>query len=178
MATHQVWKQPGLDPAAMTSVDAQIRFLEQASIHQLRTLWRERHGVQAPRGFSKDLLARALAYQIQAEIFGSLERAYERRLNEGKKPVRNAELNLKPGSVIVREYQGHVHAVTILPNGFSWQGETYASLSTIANKITGTVWNGPRFFGFRQRSKHKQSSVTDPQKHAGADAVSVERRHG
>lgn len=175
MVAQPVWKQPGLDPAAMNSLDAQMRFLEEASVHQLSALWRERHGVDAPKGFSKDLLARALAYQIQEEILGSLERAYERRLDEGKRPGSTAELHLKPGSVVVREYQGQVHAVKILPNGFSWQGETYASLSTIARKITGTIWNGPRFFGLRQRSKGKQAA--DPKTRGDEDSASATRGH-
>ena len=175
MVAQLLWKQPGLDPAAMATLDAQMRFLGEASVLQLRELWRERHGVDAPKGFSKDLLARALAYQIQEEILGSLERAYERRLDEGKRPGSTAELHLKPGSVVVREYQGQVHAVTILPNGFSWQGETYASLSTIARKITGTIWNGPRFFGLRQRSKAKHAA--DPQKYGDEDSASTTRGH-
>lgn len=175
MVAQPIWKQPGLDPAALNSLDAQMRNLEEASVLQLRALWHERHSVDAPIGFSKDLLARALAYQIQEEILGSLERAYERRLDEGKRSGSTAELHLKPGSVVVREYQGQVHAVTILPNGFSWQGETYASLSTIAHKITGTIWNGPRFFGLRQRSKGKQ--IADKQRPGGEASASAHRRH-
>ena len=64
---------------------------------------------------------------------------------KGKLPMRH----LKVGSIIVREYQGAVHEVMIVPDGFCWQGTVYASLSTIARKITGTSWNGPRFFGLR-----------------------------
>ena len=56
---------------------------------------------------------------------------------------------MKVGSVIVREYQGKLHEVLVVPGGFCWQGEVFASLSTIARKITGTSWNGPRFFGLR-----------------------------
>ena len=175
MTAQPIWKQPGLDPAAMNSLDAQMRNLEEASVLQLRALWRERHGGDVPKGFSKDLLARALAYQNQEEILGSLERAYERRLDEGKRSGSTAELHLKPGSVVVREYQGQVHAVTILPNGFSWQGETYASLSTIARKITGTIWNGPRFFGLRQRSKGKHAA--DPKKHSDEESAATHQRH-
>jgi hypothetical protein len=63
-----------------------------------------------------------------------------------------AELNrrLKPGAVLVREYQGKRHTVIVVPEGFSWQDATYTSLSTIARTITGTAWNGPRFFGLRE----------------------------
>ncbi len=58
---------------------------------------------------------------------------------------------MKVGSVIVREHKGVVHEVMVVPGGFCWQGETYDSLSTIARKITGVSWNGPRFFGLRSR---------------------------
>jgi hypothetical protein len=56
---------------------------------------------------------------------------------------------VKVGSVIVREYQGELHEVLVVPGGFCWEGQVFASLSTIARKITGTSWNGPRFFGLR-----------------------------
>jgi hypothetical protein len=54
---------------------------------------------------------------------------------------------VKVGSVIVREHQGTVHEVMVVPDGFMWRGETYPSLSAIARKITGVSWSGPRFFG-------------------------------
>jgi hypothetical protein len=56
---------------------------------------------------------------------------------------------LKPGTVLVREYQGQRHTVTVAPDGFDWQGTTYASLSAIARAITGTAWSGPRFFALQ-----------------------------
>jgi Protein of unknown function (DUF2924)/Protein of unknown function (DUF3489) len=57
--------------------------------------------------------------------------------------------HVKVGSIVVREYQGKLHEVLVVPGGFCWQGQVFASLSTIARKITGTSWNGPRFFGLR-----------------------------
>jgi hypothetical protein len=179
MRKGNLWKQPGADPAALASqVDDQIRVLEEATVLQLRQMWRERHGVDAPSGFSKDLLARALAHQIQENAFGALEKRWAQRLECGLGAKRPTKLNLKSGSVIIREYQGQVHAVTILPDGFSWQGETYPSLSSIAKKITGTVWNGPRFFGLRVRSKRAQSAADDQQRCGDVDSVSVRGRHG
>ena len=70
------------------------------------------------------------------------------RLAQGEKP---SELNrrLKAGTVLVREYLGERHTVTVVPDGFLWADKTYASLSVIAQAITGTKWNGPRFFGLR-----------------------------
>src|SRR5262249_2307272 len=58
---------------------------------------------------------------------------------------------LKPGTVLVRDYQGQRHTVTVAPDGFDWQGTTYASLSAIARAITGTAWSGPRFFALARR---------------------------
>jgi hypothetical protein len=92
-----------------------------------------------------------IAYRIQAEAFGDLDRETIRlldRLAQGQKP---SELNrrLKPGTVLVREYDGTRHTVTVVPGGFLWQEKTYSNLSTIAQLITGTKWNGPRFFGLR-----------------------------
>ena len=60
---------------------------------------------------------------------------------------------LKPGTVLVREHDGIVHEIVVMPDGFLWQEETFSSLSTIAKRITGTSWNGPPFFGLRQASK-------------------------
>ena len=70
------------------------------------------------------------------------------RLARGEKP---SELNrrLKAGTVLVREYLGERHTVTVVPDGFLWADKTYSSLSAIAQAITGTTWNGPRFFGLR-----------------------------
>jgi DUF2924 family protein len=67
----------------------------------------------------------------------------------GEKPSTELNRRLKPGTVLIREYQGERHTVTVVPGGFLWQDTTYTSLSTIARAITGTAWNGPRFFGLR-----------------------------
>jgi hypothetical protein len=73
-----------------------------------------------------------------------------RSLEKGKSGLtgraRRGERNLKIGTVLVRDYQGRRHTVTVGPDGFVWEGTSYSSLSAIARAITGTVWNGPRFF--------------------------------
>jgi hypothetical protein len=65
------------------------------------------------------------------------------------KPSSELNRRLKPGTVLVREYEGTRHTITVTADGFVWQEKTYSSLSTIAQQITGTNWNGPRFFGLR-----------------------------
>jgi hypothetical protein len=87
-----------------------------------------------------------MAYRIQEDAFRGLDRETKRlldRLARGGKARVELNRRLKPGVILVREYQGTRHTVTVIPKGFSWQGETYTSLSTIARAITGTAWNGP-----------------------------------
>ena len=87
-----------------------------------------------------------IAYRLQERAFGGLDRESLRFLDglawHGGPPRRR----LKPGTVLVRDYQGQRHTVTVVSDGFDWQGATYPSLSAIARAITGTAWSGPRFF--------------------------------
>ena len=71
-------------------------------------------------------------------------------LARGDKGAADRPRRLKPGTVLVREYQGERHTVTVVPDGFLWRDSTYKSLTTIARAITGTAWSGPRFFGVAQ----------------------------
>ena len=95
---------------------------------------------------SKDLLGRMIAGRLQEQAFGGLDRDslsfLEGLARRGGSPRRQ----LKPGTVLVRDYHGQRHTVTVAPEGYDWQGTTYASLSAIARAITGTAWSGPRFF--------------------------------
>jgi hypothetical protein len=140
--------QRSIDPAAIEAEVDQIRSL---GIDALRQRWRMMFGAIPPKGLTKDIMGRMIAYRIQEEAFGGLDRETIKlldRLAQGQKPT---ELNrrLKPGTVLVREYEGTRHTVTVVPDGFLWQETTYSSLSTVAQLITGTNWNGPRFFGLR-----------------------------
>jgi hypothetical protein len=109
-------------------------------------------GAVPSKGLTKDLIARMITYRIQVEAFGGLDRATIKLLDglaRGQKSATEFKRRLKPGTVLVREYQGERHTVTIVPDGYVWRETTYSSLSTIARAITGTKWNGPRFFGLR-----------------------------
>ena len=98
--------------------------------------------------FSRGALDRAHR-RVQEQRLGKLGREMRKLLDRlakgGAEPVRH----LKVGTVMVREHQGTLHEVMVVPGGFCWQEKTYPSLSTIAQAITGTSWNGPRFFGLR-----------------------------
>jgi Protein of unknown function (DUF2924) len=80
---------------------------------------------------------------------------------QGEKPGTDVRRRLKAGTVLVREYQGERHTVTVVPDGFVWQGATYGSLSTIARAITGTAWGGPRFFGLRSANSKQEDQEPD-----------------
>jgi hypothetical protein len=148
MARSTARRQPGFPPV-VADLDAELDRLAKLGFEELRALWRERRRQEPPEALSKDLIARALAYWLQEERFGGLASHLRKILaalsEKGAEPV----WRVKVGSVIVREYQGKLHEVMVVPGGFLWQGQVYASLSTIALRITGTSWSGPRFFGLR-----------------------------
>ena len=133
------------------AIEAEIDELRSFGIEALRQRWRLLFGATPPKGLTKDIIARMIADRIQQEAFGGLDRETVKLLDRLARGGKRDGLNrrLKPGSVLVREYQGERHTVTVVPGGFVWQDSTYFSLSAIARAITGTVWNGPRFFGLR-----------------------------
>ena len=112
-------------------------------------------------------LFRVLAYRLQADRFGDLD-AESRRLldgagspeDAGKRAVDPSRLtaDVRPGTMLAREWNGQMHRVTVLADGFAWNGKTYPSLSKIAFAITGTRWNGPRFFGLRDKPSKEARS--------------------
>jgi Protein of unknown function (DUF2924) len=134
------------------AIEAEINRIRSVGLDELRSLWRATFRTSPPPGFTKDLIARFLCWHIQEQAFGGLDPKIAKHLSSlarGDKSPANHPRRLKPGTLLVREYQGERHTVTIVANGFVWREATYASLSTIARAITGTNWNGPRFFGLR-----------------------------
>ena len=153
----------------MIDLDAALAGIVAMNVEQLRDLWRRQRGQEPPAAFSKDLIARALAYQLQVEVFGGPSPRLRRLLaasGSAGQPARQVKI----GAVIVREYQGELHQVVVVPDGFCWRGEVFASLSTIARKITGTSWNGPRFFGLRGGAEAPPADVAVPTRAAAACA--------
>ena len=143
----------------LPAIEAEIERIRSLGLDALRVRWRSMFGAAPPMALTKDLLARMMAYRIQEEAFGGLDRATIRLLDgmaRGEKPGTDIKRRLKTGTVLVREYQGERHTVTVVPGGFVWRGTTYASLSTIARAITGTAWGGPRFFGLRSPNSNQE----------------------
>jgi Protein of unknown function (DUF2924) len=162
MARRLAQMQPASAPAA--ALEVELARIGAMNIDQLRAAWREALASDPPPAFSKDLLARAIAFHAQQKALGGLSPATARPLRSLIKPGVEPPRQVKAGSVIVREHKGIVHEVLVVPGGFCWQGTTYDSLSTIAKTITGTSWNGPRFFGLRSR----RSRQTPDNPEAGA----------
>jgi hypothetical protein len=101
----------------------------------------------------------AVAYRLQEQIVGGLRPELRKRLRSiaeqarrGGEPMLTAAPRLKPGTKLLREWQGHVHEVLVGEDGFVWQRQHHRSLSQIARAITGTRWSGPVFFGLRPRT--------------------------
>jgi hypothetical protein len=131
-------------------IEAEIDQIRSLGLDALRKRWSTMFGTLPPAGLTKDIIARMIAYRIQEDAYGGHDQEIVRLLDGlSRAETVGTELNrhLKPGTVLVREYRGERHTVTIVPNGYLWRGSTYASLSIIARAITGTTWSGPRFFG-------------------------------
>jgi hypothetical protein len=125
-------------------------------------------------------MVRILAYRQQAQAHGDLDRATLRVLDaaigQGDPASVSSSIatslglrtDLRPGTLLTREYEGVLHRVMVVEHGFAWNGQTYASLSKAARAITGTRWNGPRFFGLRQTAKGRDGKPeTGQQEHPG-----------
>jgi DUF2924 family protein len=167
--------QRNIDAAA---IEAEVNQIRSLGIDDLRQRWRTMFGSVPPKGLTKDILGRMIAYRVQEEAFGGLNRDLVKlldRLARGEKP-NEVNRRLKPGTVLVREYQGERHTVAIVPDGFLWGDKTYPSLSVIAQQITGTKWNGPRFFGLRMSGKPETEENNCPASESTATRPSRQGR--
>lgn len=137
-----------------TSIIKEIAGFRSLDLEHLRTVWRSKFKRDG-NGLSRDILLRMLIWRIQEQAFGGYDRAAEIALKrytgrDGNLGGGGNSRHVRTGSVLVREYQGARHTVTVVSNGFVWREQTYSNLSKIAYEITGVKWNGPRFFGLRQ----------------------------
>jgi len=137
-----------------TDIEAQITALEALSTSELRIQWQQLYRATPPTRLSRDLLVRGIAYLVQECALGGLSASTIRRLrllaasSQRHRGTGDASvISLPPGTTLVREWHQKVHTVSVLDNGYEYQGERYSSLSRIARRITGVSWSGPRFFG-------------------------------
>ena len=160
-AKHPVAATPGASPPLDASVLSIVADLEGLDLNGLRRQWRAHLGGEAPAHLPRWLLMRVLAYRLQSDAFGDLEKSVQRMLRsdrdddatapfDRRAPQTREGVGLKAGALLVREWKGRLERVMILEEGFAWNGRTFGSLSQIAKAMTGTNWNGHRFFGLRQ----------------------------
>src|ERR1700731_4959564 len=121
--------QPSPDPAA---IDAEIAAIRSLAPEPLRWRWRAVFGRRPPADLSTHLLGRMIAWRLQEQAFGGLDRESLTFLEGMGRQNGPSRRHLKPGTVLVRDYQGQRHTVTVTADGFEWQGTTYQSLSAIA----------------------------------------------
>ena len=133
-----------------------ITSLSDLDTPSLRLWWADLFDIEATSRISRDLLIRAIAWRLQEEVCGGLSNSARRQLARHAQEFRSSgsisvssSADLKPGTKLIREWQGRVHEVVIVEDGYVWSGKRYRSLSQIARIITGTRWSGPRFFGTR-----------------------------
>ena len=141
-----------------TDVLARLAALKTASTPELKQQWRQLFETEPPP-YNRRFLESRLSYRIQELCFGGLKpetvarlEALGEQLDGGNIVVRRTRVDDKPiaGTRLIREYQGIEHSVTVLNDGYEWQGRPYRSLSAVARAITKTRWNGWTFFGIRR----------------------------
>ena len=157
----------GPAPPDRKTLDVEIARLRDLDVGALRARWQDVFRRQPPPYLPRHLLFRMLAYRLQADHLGDLDGESRRLLDSavspeaaGKRAVERARVtrDMSPGTMLGREWNGRMHRVAVLAEGFAWNGKTYPSLSKIALAITGTRWNGPRFFGLRDKPAREGGS--------------------
>ena len=159
------------------SLNEEIAGLPSLDIHALRTRWRKLFRKTAPEHLPRALLQPMIAWRLQARAFRDLDpkvakyldgvaRDRERRKRSGEKRKAKAAPQIRPfsgeralplGTVLVREHDGVMHNVMAVRDGYLWQEQTFTSLSAVAGAITGTNWNGHRFFGLDRRGTARET---------------------
>lgn len=144
-------------------VEDEIAHLRDLDLRGLRARWQSVFQRPPLPHVPRHLLFAVLAFRIQADRFGDLDHETRKVLDRADPkesgPAMAGRLEsldrkrtaLTPGTVLVREWERQFHRVTVLTEGFAWNGRTYDSLTKVAFEITGTRWNGPRFFGLRDK---------------------------
>ena len=150
--------------ATRLSLGDEIAHLRDLNFCGLRARWKGAFRRQPPPHLPRHLLFAVLAYRLQADELGDLDPATARLLRQiataggtlgaarRTEEFSRRRAELKPGTILMREWNAQAYRVMVVDDGFALNGKTYDSLSKLAFAITGTNWNGPRFFGLRDKS--------------------------
>jgi Protein of unknown function (DUF2924) len=148
------------------TIEVEIAHLRDLDLGGLRGRWHTIFGRRAPPHLPRHLLFRVLAYRLQADLLGDLDGESQRLLDRSLSPedaghralkLARRTTDLRPGTVLGREWNGQMQRVLVLADGFAWNGKTYPSLTKVALAITGTHWSGPKFFGLRDKPSTAES---------------------
>ena len=162
--------RPVAKRATRLSLDDEIAHLRDLDLRGLRARWKSMLRQRAPSHLPRHLLLAVLAYRLQANELGDLDPTTARLLRQiaiGGGTIKTSRLmdefgrrrtEFKPGTVLMREWNAQAYRVMVVDEGFAWNGKTYDSLSKVAFAITGTNWNGPRFFGLRDKTNVEAKS--------------------
>jgi Protein of unknown function (DUF2924) len=138
-----------------TALASELAGLPTLPIAVLRQRWAESYGSTPPDRIGRVFLIRAIAHRLQEKALGALKPSLRRLLSQlaedaaGGKDVAPPLVIAKPGTRLIRQWQGRTHEVTVAEDGVFYDGRSYRSLSAVAAAITGTHWSGPRFFGLK-----------------------------
>jgi hypothetical protein len=146
-----------------TPIEDEIAHLRGLDLKGLRARWLSVFKRPPLAHLGRHLLFSIIAYRIQADRFGDLDRETKQLLDRTEAMESGSAMSarlvgfdqkrteLTPGTVLVREWNRQSQRVMVMADGFAWNGNTYDSLSKVAFAITGTKWSGPRFFGMRDK---------------------------
>ena len=164
---------PATTRSSRASVEDEIAHLRDLDVRGLRARWQSVFQRPAPLHLPRHLLFAVVAFRIQADRLGDLNYETRKVLDRTRandsgsamanrlKSLDQKRTDLMPGTVLVREWDQKSHRVMVLADGFAWNGQTYDSLTQVALAITGTRWNGPRFFGLRDKQAQPRSEARD-----------------
>lgn len=151
----------------MSDLDKQLSDLATMEPAQLRSLWRDTFRKPAPE-IAPDLLRRSIAWRLQERMHGGLTPPVKIQVSRLQKKLAKSngagmlpDIALKPGTRLVRAWNGKSYHVLVGEEGFEYDGRQFGSLSHIAEEITGAHWSGPRFFGLKKRSGFKSTALID-----------------
>jgi hypothetical protein len=146
--------------AVREKLRAEMESLKTLSRDQLKTRWKDLYGIEVPLRFSRDLLMRSVAYRMQERVLGGLKPGVRRLL---EKVTENASkwipgkvsipTKVLPGTILIRDWGGVRHEVTVLEDGVMFRGKHHRSLSSVAHLITGSHWSGPMFLGLKAAAR-------------------------
>ena len=146
-----------------TSISDEIAHLRGLDLKGLRSRWQSVFQSLPPDHLPRHLLFAIIAYRVQADRLGDLDHETQQILDRTDAKDTGTTVStrlvsfdqkrteLTPGTVLVREWDRQSQRVMVMADGFAWNGQTYDSLSKVPFAITGTKWNGPRFFGMRDK---------------------------